>query len=784
MFFEGENEAFFAPFDNKITHPNPKHRIFLQRKKSQILSECGVQGIEIKKSNKGANYADNKPVPFCVTHQPASLRNSIYAMIGQLKASTNIDIQKCVLDDMEAIIADDDELLHRMLLPMTVVSPDTPSDGTVLSKSSQSTTNTSLIRTLLRVSFLQPTLLATLLQKLPSLDENSENEDGVCDGGNGGCGNESTRSMVNDLPRLILSQIRWLDSIVDPGPLCETVLECLHVCSRRLQLELIDIIGDITPDGDSEKVVASLREAKDADESLLLPVLEAISTLRLSSESLSFVMLDALNAIDSAPPSSIPSIVRFLMNNSNKSDVMVVPGESNNTSSAMTIMSKLRTKLSVDDVPQNANAYALTLEAISQGMQYRDDLVSSLLTSVSQTNSSDEHGPADMWLLLCANFAPHNKHKVLSLFRKKTIAGLFTEDLIKSSFCGKSPPLAFLFETSITDLCDSLLRSPEQATRDFGAHMYYHSFREFKDPVERQNIVAALVTHVGSGIVREVDSAMHVLTTLTMIGTSAKSRTSSELRPFAAFVVSLLDQLSTLTIGQARRLFMILFSLNSEESADMVHIVIRKHLSAASVDMKRIGIIGSTAFVVSQSEYLRGDNVLNKGNNCNESSESYSLGNQSGDKLKEEIFKVLELAHTHCDPSQSKNSNSSQRQAHSHSPLAYLYDELALAIKGKHVAPLVRDWIVDKYSNILENLFMGDFPEDGSLIPESDADRLLTEQSDTTFPVGQMRFNLDDEDAALYMRILPFVVSKSLSQQVRGKERLICKVPVKFSRNC
>tara|TARA_B110000971_G_C19771734_1_gene391146 strand:+ start:271 stop:624 length:354 start_codon:yes stop_codon:yes gene_type:complete len=101
--------------------------------------------------------------------------------------------------------------------------------------------------------------------------------------------------------------------------------------------------------------------------------------------------------------------------------------------------------------------------------------------------------------------------------------------------------------------------------------MYAEVFHEFKDPVQRQNVVAALVMHVGSNNCDEVDSAMHVLTSLT-----TSSSSSSLLKPYAAFIASLLDSLADLTMDQARRLFMILFSANEDDSTDHVHIVIRK----------------------------------------------------------------------------------------------------------------------------------------------------------------------------------------------------------------
>lgn len=36
------------------------------------------------------------------------------------------------------------------------------------------------------------------------------------------------------------------------------------------------------------------------------------------------------------------------------------------------------------------------------------------------TTNPAEHTPVDIWLLLCANYAPHNKPKVISVLKRKT----------------------------------------------------------------------------------------------------------------------------------------------------------------------------------------------------------------------------------------------------------------------------------------------------------------------------------------------------------------------------
>lgn len=64
---------------------------------------------------------------------------------------------------------------------------------------------------------------------------------------------------------------------------------------------------------------------------------------------------------------------------------------------------------------------------------------------------------------------------------------------------------------------------------------------------------------------------------------------------------------------------------------------------------------------------------------------------------------------------------------------------------------------------------MGDFAEDSNQVPEAEADKLLiqssaTSSSNPTSPIGEFRYNEDGDEAAFYLRIIPFVVSKSPTQ--------------------
>jgi len=101
----------------------------------------------------------------------------------------------------------------------------------------------SLMQMLLRVSGIQPFIVQLLLEKVrtPWLDifhpshamlqlpEFIGDDDATMDGGEG---NRPDETPANETPRLLLSQLRWLDFVEDSTALTSKLLECLQVRTR------------------------------------------------------------------------------------------------------------------------------------------------------------------------------------------------------------------------------------------------------------------------------------------------------------------------------------------------------------------------------------------------------------------------------------------------------------------------------------------------------------------------------------------------------------------------
>ncbi|CAN0438314.1 unnamed protein product, partial [Hapterophycus canaliculatus] len=122
--------------------------------------------------------------------------------------------------------------------------------------------------------------------------------------------------LAQDLPRLVLNQVRFLDHLVDSASLTKKILEVLSVLPISLQREMISYLPEVVEDGDHAEVVETLQGLKDSEPQLLVAVLDALGNLSLPPYLLRGITEDALGLLDSAQPATLPVLVRFLLETS------------------------------------------------------------------------------------------------------------------------------------------------------------------------------------------------------------------------------------------------------------------------------------------------------------------------------------------------------------------------------------------------------------------------------------------------------------------------------------
>uniref|UniRef100_A0A3P9NXE1 FA complementation group D2 n=1 Tax=Poecilia reticulata TaxID=8081 RepID=A0A3P9NXE1_POERE len=491
------------------------------------------------------------------------------------------DILKEFIMDLEAYVENPDRF-RNCLLPCIPQ----PSEGDVRSVSSF---QESLIRMLLGIEMLQTLIISTLLEKLPEFMF-----DGIVDGG-------------LNIPRMIINQLKWLDRVVDTKELAAKLMELVSVAPVEVQRDIITSLPEILEDSQHNDIARELNALLQENTQLTVPILDALSSLNLSSSLLTEVREAVMATLAAVQLEDLPVVVKFILH-------------SVSASSAHEVVSNLRQKLELEQcvlppvlqASQNRmksksastavasgssqDSVTLVLDCIKSAVRFQKTISEAWLKAIESVDDVEDHKVLDLMVLFilhCTN-ANQSRRGAERVLKLKVRTGLMREALLQKTFRDYSQVMRGYFP-SILALAQSLVRSPDPCVVPFGGQMYSHSFTAF-DSYCQQEVVGSLVTHVCSGVSGEVDVALELLCSLVM-------EKPSEMALYAVFVKGILDYMDNLTAQQIRRLFHLLSRLafgqqqQGSHIQDDMHIVIRKQLSSTVPKYKRIGIIGAVMIV-------------------------------------------------------------------------------------------------------------------------------------------------------------------------------------------
>uniref|UniRef100_A0A7N6BNM3 FA complementation group D2 n=1 Tax=Anabas testudineus TaxID=64144 RepID=A0A7N6BNM3_ANATE len=561
-----------------------------------------------------------------------------------------------------------------------------------LSDGDASSFHESLLRMLLAIEMLQTYIINTLLEKLPEF-------------------------MLDGIPRIIINQLKWLDRVVDSKELAVKLMELVSVAPVEVQRDIITSLPEILEDSQHNDIARQLNSLLQENTQLTVPILDALSSLNLSSSLLTEVREAVMSTLTAVQLEDLPVVVKFILHSVSASD-------------AYEVVCNLRKKLELEQcvlppvlqASQNRmkskgaalsqDSVTLTLDGIKSAVRFQKTISEAWLkVGINKKIKKNSCFVLDLLALFIlhstnANQSRRGAERVLKL---KVRTGLIQEALLQRTFRDYSQVGYF---PSILALAQSLLRSTDPCVVPFGGHMYRHSFTAF-DSYCQQEVVGSLVTHVCSGVNGEVDVALELLCGLV-------TEKPSEMSLYAVFVKGILDYMDNLAPQQIRRLFHLLSRLafgQQQQGAhiqDDMHIVIRKQLSSTVPKYKRIGIIGAVMI-----ETFR--QVNNRNNKSKQSS----------------VIALLELV---------KSSSESTPDA-----AALYYDELANLILTSTLDPQVQEHIG---KSVLDD-FQDDFVVD--LGPEITG----------SFPFpARVMYNLDEEESqgGIAINLLPLLAQEMLNK--------------------
>ncbi|XP_073420419.1 Fanconi anemia group D2 protein isoform X2 [Dendrobates tinctorius] len=566
----------------------------------------------------------------------------------------------------------------------------------------------SLIKILLGIDILQEPLVNLLFEKLPEFLFDSFGSDGIC------------------IPRLIINQLKWLDLVVSGKELTGKIMQLVTVAPADVQQHVISALPEILEDSEHNDVARELSSVLKQNTQLMVPVLDAFSSLNLSTELLTEVRLWVMSALCAVDLDVVPVIVKFILHTVTPSDALEVISELRrclDVESCVPRSQVLATKSAgVVRPPGRSSQDTVTvlMEVIKSAVCFQKHTCDAWIKAIDDTETAKEFKVADFLVLLIFYTTNSNcKRQVERVLKGKMRSGCITNQLLQNIFRSHSQVLMGYF-ASILSLAQTLLRCVEPVVSCFGSHLYKHSFLVF-DRYCQQELMAALVAHVCSGYADEVDTALDVMSDLVSSHTSTVGL-------YAVFIKGILDHLDNLNSHQTHKLFQILCVLGSSPEGayiqDELHMVIRKQLSSTALKYKRIGVIGAVRMVGSMAAQDR-EKLLP------------SSSSTISPSVCRQVSSLLALARSCCEQS----------------PLsaAFLYDELADLVQKRSLASEVMEHV---RKTVVED-FQDDYVVD--LEPAIEGSHL--------FPVKAM-YNLEDDDSqgVVVINLLPL-----LSQDVRNK---------------
>ncbi|XP_054472432.1 Fanconi anemia group D2 protein [Anoplopoma fimbria] len=450
----------------------------------------------------------------------------------------------------------------------------------------------SLLRMLLGIEMLQTFIINTLLEKLPEFMF-----DGTGDGG-------------LSIPHTIINQFKWLDRVVDSKELAAKLMELVSVAPVEVQRDIITSLPEILDDSQHNDIARELNSLLQENTQLTVPILDALSSLNLSSSLLTEVRGAVMVTFAAVQLEDLPVVVKFILHSVSASDAYeVVCNLRKKLELEQCVLppvlqasqSRIKSKgsaasASAPSAGSSQDSVTLILDGIKSAVRFQKMISEAWLKAIESVDQEEDHKVVDLLVLfiLHSTNANQSRRGAERVLKVKVRNGLIQEALLQRTFRDYAQVMRGYFP-SILALAQSLLRSPDPCVVPFGGHMYRHSFTAF-DSYCQQEVVGSLVTHVCSGVGGEVDMALELLCSLV-------TEKPSEMALYAVFVKGILDYMDNLTPQQIRRLFHLLSSLafgqqqQGSHIQDDMHIVIRKQLSSTVPKYKRIGIIGAVRIV-------------------------------------------------------------------------------------------------------------------------------------------------------------------------------------------
>ncbi|KAI9342745.1 Fanconi anaemia protein FANCD2 [Zopfochytrium polystomum] len=532
----------------------------------------------------------------------------------------------------------------------------------------QSTLNT-LAKVLLSIPELQMDVARFLLQLIPDYQFGAE-DDGT------------------DTAQLILQQLQYMDSVVDPKSFVEILIAIMDTTttSMTLQKDIISCLQEIVPDPQHDDIAEYLQKRLHESSDLIVPILDVLSRMSVSTKILASITESVLEQLDRAEPHDLPVITKYLL-------------QTSTPDSATEVIVKLRESLDhgvevqaeseSEQAGDSKSAEALILDSIDTGFRSHKFVTNAWMKIFSNQHKMRPLKTIDVVLVVLLRTDPTLQKRLDSLVQAKVKDGCITTTLIKNTFKYHATGMASNI-SSVLSLGEVLFRNPVQSFGRVGSTVYEQIFVRY-DNIARQSLVAALVTHIASSNPIEIERGLALLLSLAQVDTAG-------LTQFSVFLKGLLDCLDYMTFSQIRSLFELFATLaiksNDFRQSDEIsfessllsdlQIIIRKKLSSENLRFKHIGTLGAVALVKiwnQEKEFSAGTGQRSAtSRRSGSTAQTLSVPMKNCVETVEQVFHFCQGIYMTC--------------------LAVLFDELALLISSGQLHKDFVVWIEMKHKDL------------------------------------------------------------------------------------
>jgi len=512
-----------------------------------------------------------------------------------------------------------------------------PTDTSQSCSTARSSKQDSLLRLLLNVDELQPKLLKLLLEKLAEISIVDE-------------GAEETQS--HNIPRMILSSMRWLDTIIDGSGIAEKMSEILNMTSRYQQVEVIAALPEILPSSQHNTIALTLHNLLEDTQPLVSSIVDCLGNLNLSQDLVDKTRKVIVKSMAASrfQLSDLPTVVDYLLTSINKkgdSCSELVSDLRDHLELTVKMRASQRPGPSSVKSRENDNKKSIeciVLDKLNISMLTEKKLLDAWIAALEATNDPEEMKTLDVLVLIMMYKNKQKRKRIETLLKSKIKHGTFTEELIASTFEKHTSALK-VWMTSLLDVAEVLLLSPDKTVSEgAGVFLFVLSFINLGELCQRE-IVSQLVTAVS-----RCDSALLVLKQLSL-------EHSDHLARYGWYLVGLLNHVHEgMELAKIRSIIGVLSRLawrkgsstSGQQIQDDVVIFVKKQIQSGILNFKQLGVVSGVVCARAMLDAASGQEEEAPGAPLAESSRTSSGNNTSEisvvlSGLSQEAWELLEF---------------------------------------------------------------------------------------------------------------------------------------------